>query len=358
MRRVVASVAGVLSAVAVAGTSQAMPVEEAPTVTVALTGDIMPGAYDYGIPSDGGRGTFAGVRRQLDADLTIGNLEGALTQRPSAKCGVGGPNCFVFRIPPAYAGVLKRAGFDVLNVANNHAQDAGFAGFRDTQRELGQRGLRSTGAPGSIAYLRRNGLRVAVVGFAADRGGNRVQDLPRAKALVARADRRADVVIVTFHGGAEGASAQRTPWGTETFLGGDRGNLRRFGRVVVDAGADLVVGHGPHVLRGMEFRGGRLIAYSLGNFVGYRAFNLGGPNGVSAVLRATLDGRGCLVGARIAPVRVRPPGRPFPGGPAVRSVRTLSQLDFGPRAAWIADDGRVAARNRGPCRPPRRGGAD
>ena len=325
--------------------------EEPPRVaTVATVGDIMPGAYDYGLPSDGGRGTFAGLGRSLDAQLTLGNLEGALTRRASSKCAGSGGACYVFRMPSAYAPVLRRAGFDVLNLANNHALDAGYGGLRDTQRALRAGGIRPAGVAGTITRLRAGELDVAVVGFGTNEGGNRLTDVASARALVRRAGRRADIVIVTFHGGAEGAGAQRVPPASETFLGVARGNLRSFAHAVVDAGADLVVGHGPHVLRGMEVRRGRLIAYSLGNFVGYRAFNLRGPNGVSTVLRATLDARGCLREARAVPARLTGFGRPQLGGQAVSTLRRLSQLDFGPRAPWIAPDGRIAARNPGPCR--------
>ena len=189
MRRVVAPVLGMAALCGSGAVAHAAPADD-PTVSLALVGDIMPGAYDYGIPADGGRGTFAAVRRALDAEVTVGNLEGALTTRPGTKCRPGG-GCFVFRMPPAYGAIVKRAGFDAVNVANNHSYDAGAAGFRDTQRELRRVGLPSTGAPGQIAWLPRNGLLVAVVGFAADRGGNRVQDLPRARTLVAGAARRA-----------------------------------------------------------------------------------------------------------------------------------------------------------------------
>jgi len=343
------------AALAVAMLGAAAPVAlgagEGPrTVEIAAVGDVMPGAYDYGLPSDGGRGTFAGIGRSLEAQLTLGNLEGALTMRSSSKCGGGAGACYVFRMPPAYAPMLRLAGFDVMNLANNHALDAGYGGVRDTVRGLRRVGIRPTGVAGTVTRLRAGDLTVGVVGFGTNDGGNRLTDVATARALVRRADRRADVVIVTFHGGAEGAGAQRVPPSSESFLGANRGNLRNFAHAVVDEGADLVVGHGPHVLRGMEVRRGRLIAYSLGNFVGYRAFNLRGPTGVSAVLRATLGASGCLRSAQAVPARLLGFGRPELGGPAISTLRRLSQLDFGPRAPWIARDGRIAPRNPGPCR--------
>ena len=111
-------------------------------------------------------------------------------------------------------------------------------------------------------------------------------------------------MVVTFHGGAEGADKQHVKPGTEMFLGENRGNLMKFSHAVVDAGADLVVGHGPHVLRGMEWRKGRLIAYSLGNFAGHGSLNWDGVLGVSALLRVTLRGDGAWVQGKIVPVRI------------------------------------------------------
>ena len=100
--------------------------------------------------------------------------------------------------------------------------------------------------------------------------------------------RLVDLLIVTFHGGAEGSRALHVPWVAESLAQEPRGELRRWAHAVVDAGADAVVGHGPHVLRGIELYRGRPIAYSLGNFLTYRGFNLSGPLGVTGVLQLEL----------------------------------------------------------------------
>ena len=122
-----------------------------------------------------------------------------------------------------------------------------------------------------------------------------------------------------------------------------RGDLRRWARAVIDAGADAVIGHGPHVLRGMEFYRGRLIAYSLGNFVTYRGFNLSGPLGVTGVLQLEFAGRGPLRRARLAPMLQLPQSGPAPDPErqAVRLVRELSAEDFGTTAAVINESGQL-----------------
>ena len=96
------------------------------------------------------------------------------------------------------------------------------------------------------------------------------------RALIQRAAEQADIVVAFFHAGAEGADKTHVPRGPESAFGEYRGDSRRFARIAIDAGADLVLGSGPHVLRGLELYKNRLIAYSLGNLAGYQNFGTGG----------------------------------------------------------------------------------
>jgi len=161
---------------------------------------------------------------------------------------------------------------------------------------------------------------------------------------VRKAAATADVVIATMHAGAEGIDHTHTRRGTETYLGENRGNVVAFAHAVVAAGADLVVGHGPHVLRGMEWYRGRLIAYSLGNFAGYRVFSLGGPLSTSAILRVTLRGDGTYETGLLVPTRLVGVGTPAldPSESAHGIVRRLSRADFGARGARITPTGTIA----------------
>ena len=115
----------------------------------------------------------------------------------------------------------------------------------------------------------------------------------------------------------------------------------RFARAVVDAGADLVVGSGPHVLRGMEWYKGRLIAYSLGNFAGYKVFSMDGPLSRSAILRVTLAGDGSFEAGRLVATRMVGAGVPAldPAEAAHGIVRSLSRSDFGGRGVEVSRDG-------------------
>ncbi len=195
-----------------------------------------------------------------------------------------------------------------------------------------------------VAHLEVRGARIALLAFATSAGTNDLRDVEGAARAVAEAKASADVVVVSMHGGAEGADRQHVPVGHEDFLGEDRGDLRAFAHAVVDAGADLVVGHGPHVVRGMEIYRGRLVAYSLGNFATYGGMNLSGPNGLSLVLEARLAPGGAFAGGRIHAARQERPGGPRldRDGAVIGVVRRLSKEDFGESAPRISDDGAIA----------------
>jgi len=311
------------------------------TLTISAVGDIVMGTPDYGLPSDGGASFFSAVAPLIRADVAMGNLEGTLATGGSSKCGAGSSNCFAFRTPPSYARWLKRAGFTLMNLANNHGYDFGAEGQRQTVAALDRAGVRHTGRPGEIARLQVRGIRVAVVGFAPYPWANLITDLAATRKQVARAAKGADVVIVMAHVGAEGADQTHTPRGPETYLGEPRGDSRAFVRAAVNAGADLVAMSGPHVMRGMEAYRGRLIAHSLGNFGGYKVFGLGGVLSTSGVLRVTLESDGTFVSGRLRPTELVGAGTPAPGGDAISLVGGLSRADFGATAVRIGRSGRI-----------------
>jgi hypothetical protein len=321
----------------------APPAKDAKPVRVTTVGDIVMGSLPYGLPPDGGRSFFSTVDRYLVGDVVLGNLEGTLATGGASKCGAGSSNCYAFRTPPSYARWLKTAGFTVMNLANNHAYDYGSSAERETVAALNRVGLLNTGRPGTQATQTVGGQRVALLGFAPYKWADSLTDIARARRRVREAAANAEIVVVMFHGGAEGSDKTHVPSGTETFLGENRGDLRRFTHAVVDAGADLVVGSGPHVLRGMEFHRGRLIAYSMGNFGGYKVFGLGGVLSTSGVLQVTLSPDGRFRSGRFRPTQLVGSGTPAPGGYGISQVQSLSREDFGSRAARIDAAGRITA---------------
>jgi hypothetical protein len=321
-------------------TTSSAPPESKAGVAISAVGDVIMGATPE-LPPDDGRPLFDAVADRLAGDIVLGNLDQALTDvATSDKCG-GGSGCFAFRTPPSYATVLREAGFTVMNLANNHTHDFGDQGLLDTQAALSAAGLQYTGLPGQITWQDVGSVRMAIVGFAPYGWSQNLLDIPAAVQLVASADEQADLVLVTMHAGAEGADYTHVRPGSEVFLGEDRGDAVAFSHAVIDAGADAVLGAGPHVLRGMEWYRGRLIAYSMGNLLGYETLSNAGPAGVGGMvsLRLATDGAwhsGALVGTVMAD-----PGVPRidPAQQAVAMVRVLSSADFGACGVGISPSG-------------------
>ena len=326
-------------------------VPEGTTLRVRAVGDLMIGTdFPAGVlPKNDGRLSFDAVKEALsDADLTFGNLEGPLCDGgKTSKCKPGAPagSCYAFRMPAHYAPYFKDAGFDLLSTANNHSGDFGAYCREQTETLLDEQQIAHSGRPGDIASVQSNGLKVAMVGFHTSAATHDVRDIKTAASLVQSLTGSHDIVIVSFHGGAEGSRAIHVPHGTETFYGENRGNLREFTHAVVDAGADLVLGHGPHVLRAMEIYKGRLIAYSLGNFATYGRFNLRGPNGLGVILEVTMAADGRFVGGQVIPTKQEGAGTAVldPSAAASDMIRMLSASDFPDTGVLVAQDGSIAA---------------
>src|ERR1700728_4810886 len=329
----------------VSGTRQA-PVRSAAPVTIAAVGDTMLGST-HDLPPDPGTYLRA-VEPVLDqgAQIVFGNLEGTLTTATASKCGSAAhpsQDCYAFRDPPGYARYLRQAGFTILNDANNHSYDFGAAGRAQTVAAIHAAGMAQTGLPGEITVVRDHGVKVAFVAFAPYAYDADLLDLPAARSLIKQAGREADLVVVYMHAGAEGAAADHVTGREEYYLGEDRGSPEAFAHMAIDAGASLVIASGPHVLRGMQFYKGHLIAYSLGNFAGYGNFGTGGDLDLSVILHVTLSAAGRFESARIYPVQFTGTGRPVPGGAGIAFTARLGSSDFGPSAARILPSGVIKA---------------
>jgi hypothetical protein len=274
-------------------------------ITLQWVGD-MAMSSTRGLPPGGVYDAVAPLAPTLrDADITAGNLEGTLSVGGASKCGGDSDSgtCFAFQAPPSTAYALRRLGFDLVNQANNHAQDFGPTGHAQTTAALRAAGLLWTGDPGQITYLTTHGVRVAFLGFAPYGYTSNLLDIPTAEAMVRTAARHAAIVVVIIHAGAEGSDQLHTPWGTQYYLGEDRGDARLFAHSVIRAGASVVFGSGPHVIRGVQRYRGHLIAYSLGNFIGYRTLVGGGVLDDSGIMRVSLNpANGRVVAARWIPV--------------------------------------------------------
>jgi len=270
-----------------------------------------------------------------DADIVLVNVEGAIGSGPveRPKCEPGAQGCFALRQPPATAGALRRlspGGQVVGNLANNHARDAGQEGFENTVALLERASVYITGVDTlATPVATRRGDTVAFLGFSTSTGPD-PRDLEAVRRHVSRAAARYPLLVVTMHLGAEGRSAQRTRDTMEVYLEERRGNPVAFAHTAADAGARLIVGHGPHVMRALEWRNESLIAYSLGNLVTYGPFSLREPLNRGAILCAVLDAERGVIAAHLRPTRQRAPGRVSAdrSNRAIVLADSLARLDF------------------------------
>lgn len=308
---------------------------------IAAVGDIMLGS-DYPedrLPTEDLHLLQAMTEDLQQADITFGNLEGTLLDggEPVKQCA-SGKTCYLFRTPSRFVKQLKNAGFDVLSLANNHARDFGEIGRDSSMAILREAGIAHSGRDGDVAILQVKGQSVAVIAFAPFKGANDMLDLVRAKRQIQQLANEHNIVIVSFHGGAEGDDRMRIPFEHEIFHGEDRGDVVEFAHMAVDAGADLVIGHGPHVPRALELYQDRLIAYSLGNFSTHWGINIRGHNGVAPLLVADIDRTGRFQGGKIVSAKQQREVGTLPDQQhtAARIIAELTQTDF-PHTPLIID---------------------
>ena len=308
------------------------PINPENRITIKAVGDIIPGTnYPKNKLHPRKQELFVSVKKLLqNADIVFGNFESTLTSYPKSRKRMGSGRVFAFRTPPDYRHLLKDAGFNVLSVANNHSFDFFKQGFEDTIANIKTVGMQAVGKKGEIVYRKVKGINIGFIAFSNYSYHNSLLDLDSAKKLVQEADKNADIVVISVHAGAEGTRALRIKNRTEYFFGENRGNKVLFAHKLIDEGADLILGHGPHVPRAMEIYQGKLIAYSLGNFMGYRTLSSKGKLGYSLVLELDVNPRGDFVSGKILPVHLNSKGIPYPDklGRSIKLIKELTQKDF------------------------------
>ncbi len=323
------------------------------TLCIIGTGDIMLGtnypSTSYLPPGGDCSPLLRPVHPILQSgDLLFGNLEGGFGDGEGTPKGCKDTaTCYVFRMPGHFAGCLVEAGYDVLSVANNHVNDFGPLGRESTARLLDSVGIAYAGFethPWTI--FEKGGVTYGFAAFAPNKGTMDLLDYLGAARITAMLDSLADVVIISFHGGAEGKDHQHVVRGDEEYLGQNRGSVYRFAHDVVDAGADVVFGHGPHVTRALELYRDRLICYSLGNFATYRRFNLSGPNGIAPIVKVNVNREGAFLSGEVIPVYQPGEGGPRPDAQkrALHKIMELSGADFPGQPLVIGVDGSLSVK--------------
>ncbi|MEQ9165248.1 MAG: CapA family protein [Fulvivirga sp.] len=319
------------------------------TVSIIGVGDIMMGTNypdaTY-LPANNGKDLWSDVNGILkDADVTFGNLEGViLDEGGDAKYCKDPKICYIFRSPERLMSNIVDAGFDVMSTANNHAGDFGESGRKNTMKVLDSLKINHAGQlrqPYTTFMI--DGMKYGFAAFAPNTGTVSINDLNNAKEIVAYLDSISDIVIVSFHGGAEGSKYQNVLRKNEYFYGENRGDVYKFAHTVIDAGADVVFGHGPHVTRAVEVYKKRFIAYSLGNFCTYARFNLRGDNGLAPIIKVSTNATGEFLFADITPIIQLGSGGPSIDSQkrVIRKIIELTKKDFPEVPVNIDESGRI-----------------
>lgn len=321
------------------------------TVSIKAVGDMIPGTnFPYNKLPQNKERLFESVKPYLQgADILFGNFESTMTDYPYSSKGVGGKMLFAFRTPPSYAKIFKDVGFDILNVANNHSYDFNEQGFKDTIKNIDSNGMKAVGKRNQIVYQNVKGVNVAFIGFSNyGEVHNSLLELQAGAELVKKAKQNADIVVISVHAGAEGTGALNVRNRNEFFYGENRGNMVLFSRTMIDAGADLILGHGPHVTRAVELYKGKLIAYSLGNFMGYRTLSTAAELGQSLILDVKMTPQGDFVSGKIIPVELDKQGIPSVDKDfrSVGLIRRLTKSDFPNTGLTIDDKGQILKKSK------------
>ena len=324
-----------------------LPVPE--SVSIIGVGDMMIGTNfpsDRYLPPNDGKDMFAPVIKILqNADLTFGNLEGViLTSKGTVKKCNDPTVCYAFKSPDHYVNYYKDAGFDVVSLANNHSSDFGSVGRKNTVEMLKKAGIKYAGLESCpYSVFEKNGVKYGFYAVSPNRGTVKINNYAFHRKTIAHLDSLVDIVIVSFHGGAEGSKYTSITKKTEMFLGENRGNPYEFSRVAIDAGADIIFGHGPHVTRGMDIYKNRFIAYSLGNFATYARFSLTGVKGLAPIVKVNVTKEGKFIDAQITATKQTGEGGPQldPENRVIKEIQRLTAKDVPNSTIIISSDGKI-----------------
>lgn len=318
------------------------------TVSIIGVGDIMMGTNypEDKLPANDGAFLLKEVEPILqDADVTFGNLEGTLLDSGGVPKKCNDPKvCYAFRTPVRYVKNLVSAGFDMMSLANNHAGDMGDEGRRSSMQTLEQAGILHAGQiTHQTTIFEKDSVKYGLAAFAPNSNCVSLNDIEGAKAIIAHLDSVVDIIIVSFHGGAEGAQHQHIPRKNEIYFGENRGDVYKFSHTLIDAGADIVFGHGPHVTRAVEVYKSKFIAYSLGNFCTYRGISVNGINGLSPIIKVFTDVAGKFYYAQITPtIQSYTTGVIVdPQKLVIKIIQDLTKKDFPESSIQIDDNGLI-----------------
>jgi len=316
-----------------------------PNVILMGVGDMMLGSNYPSIdllPPEGGKNLLKAVAPVLRrADISFGNLEGVIMSAPGTPKHCNQPEyCYVFKSPDEYVQHFIDAGIDVLSVANNHTGDFGAKGRMHTAELLSKAGIQFAGHEAfPYTIFERGGVKYGFCAFAPNAGTVSILETDAALAIIKKLQDSCDIVIVSMHTGAEGSKYNHITRKPEIFVGENRGNPYAFARMAIDAGADIVWGHGPHVVRAVDIYKERFIAYSMGNFATYGTINTKGISGYAPVIEVETDRTGKFIRGKIHSALQQKGTGPYWDSTyqAAKEIKRLTESDF-PESALIVNE--------------------
>ena len=319
--------------------------------TIIGVGDIMLGSnypFEYLLPKNDANILQNTQNILKNADITVGNLEGTLFDNDGTPKSCNNPNvCYVFRMPLRYGTYLKQAGFDYLSIANNHSNDFGEIGIKETIKNLDNLGIKYSGIKdiAESVILEKDGKKFGFISFSPNSATVKLNDYNYAKKLISGLKSKVDIVIVMFHGGAEGANAEHITKRHEIFHGEDRGNVYEFAHFAIDNGADIIFGQGPHVTRAVELYKNKFISYSGGNFATFGKINVSGSMGIAPIFKIKISNKGDFISGEIIPVRQTYKSLgPFIDSEklAIKKIISLNKSDFpNGNGLFISEEGKI-----------------
>lgn len=277
-----------------------------------------------------------------EADILFGNLEGTLTDEGrNAKRCKDPSKCYSFKSPEYFGDYFSKAGFDVMSIANNHIGDFGAIGIKNTIKTLNFKGIANAGVLSKkTTIFEKEGITYGLIAFAPNRNCLKLNEVTQGVKMVKDLSEKVDIVIVSFHGGAEGTNHKHITRRTEYFYGENRGNVYRFAHKMIDAGASIVLGHGPHVPRAIEVYKGKFIAYSMGNFATYKRFSMSGSKAYAPIFKITMKNDGTFIEGKIYSALQTKTRYPFLDNhkKAYYEVKRLTKKDFPEMNMQFNDD--------------------
>lgn len=321
----------------------------AETIAISAVGDIMMGTTypSNALPANDGKGLFDPALPWLKAaHIRFGNFEGTFFDGPPQKDGKSaGPNRFAFRTPTRMVSVLKDAGFNVMSLANNHVKDFGAAGIKSTKETLAKAGIQYSSKAGEVARFKVRETDIALIAADFYKAPRSIVEYADTISEIKNLKGNNELVIVSAHAGREGVGAEYIRRGMELFLGEKRGDSIEFAHEAIDAGADVIIMHGPHVPRGLELYKNRIIVYSLGNFMTGKGISLAGYAALAPLIRIEIHPDGAFASGQIVPfIQQRDPQRIEVDHTrrGIMFIRKLSSKEFPDSNLEIEDDGKLA----------------